>query len=46
MVALAALVVTPNPADPLDRGPAAVLIRANPGAAVYTDPLTAQKLRE
>ena len=43
---LDAIVVTHNHPDHFDPGPAGALLRANPGAAVHTDPLTAQKLRE
>ena len=42
---LDAILVTHNHPDHFDPEPATALIRANPGAPVHTDPLTAEKLR-
>lgn len=43
---LDAVIVTHNHPDHFDPDRAAALVRANPGADVYTDSLTAEKLRE
>lgn len=45
LTGLDAVLVTHNHPDHFDPEPAARLIRANPGASVHTDALTAEKLR-
>lgn len=46
LTGLDAVIVTHNHADHFDADRVAALLRANPGASVHTDPLTAEALRE
>ena len=46
LTGLDAVLVTHNHADHFDPARVGALIRANPGATVHTDPLTAEKLRD
>jgi len=46
LTGLDAVIVTHNHADHFDADRVAVLLRANPGTSVHTDPLTAEALRE